>query len=83
MCSPHHQLRLDAKRMGNRNQIGMEVSCPLVDAYLKIPALLVHQDEQGLLAQDEVAVEKLKIHTDYFPDELEVDQYLILALLVF
>ena len=42
--------------MENRNQIWMEASCPLVDAYLKIPALLAHQDEQVLLAQDEVVV---------------------------
>ena len=56
MCIRHHQLRLDVKRMGNRNQIGMEVSCPLVDAYLKLPALPVHQDEQVLPAQDEVEV---------------------------
>ena len=56
MCIRHHQLRLDVKKMGNRNQIGMEVWCPLVDAYLKIPALLAHQDEQVLPAQDEVEV---------------------------
>jgi hypothetical protein len=56
MCIRHRQLRLDVKRMENRNQIGMEASCPLVDAYLKIPALLAHQDEQVLPAQDEAEV---------------------------
>ena len=54
---PHHRhYRPDVKKMGNRNLIGMEVSCPLVGAYRKIPALLAHQVEWALLAQDEVEV---------------------------
>jgi hypothetical protein len=35
--------RLDVKMMGNRNQIEMEASCPLVGAFLE---LLAHQDHQ-------------------------------------
>jgi hypothetical protein len=45
--------RLDVKMMGNRNQIEMEASCPLVGAFLE---LLAHQDGQVLLALDEVVV---------------------------
>ena len=48
----HH--RLDVKKMGNHNLIGMEVSCPLVGAYRKTPAHLAHQVEWALLVQDEV-----------------------------
>jgi hypothetical protein len=76
MCIRRRQL--DVRKMGNRNLIGMEVC-----AYRKIPALLAHQDEQVPLAQDEVEVLKLKIHMDYFRDELEVAQYLNLGLLEF
>ena len=48
--------RQDVKMMGNRNQIGMEVWCPLVGAFLKLRAHQGYQVGWGLLVLDEVVV---------------------------